>query len=478
MLLKSIKLNNIRSYENQDIVFPNGSVLLSGDIGCGKSSILLAVEFAIFGAKKGELPAYTLLRHGKKEGSVELRMQIENKDIFIKRVLKRSNDDIKQEAGYVIINGIKKDGTAEELRAIILEVLGYPKDLIKKGKDMIYRYTVYTPQEEMKRILYENKDARLDTLRKVFNIDKYKTIKENARIVTGTIREKKRHLEGFAMDVEQKKRELEERKKEILDIEHKITSMLPKIDEIKRLVSAKKLSIEAVEKEIKELNNLKKELGIAETNLSLRIEQNNRLNEEIKKLETQIESLKNETEGKSLGEFSSIGKKITEKESEMKKADESYTITIKKISECKTKMDHCNETIKKMQSLDTCPVCEQKVDSNHKHGISTRENEKLNELSAKIRQFHEDESRISKLKLELRNDIDNLVREQNKLSIIKIKLENINEKSLQKEEKTKLKENVKKEIGMLNSKKSELSQKIQQHSATKDRKSTRLNSSH
>ena len=68
MFLKSIKLNNIRSYENQEINFPLGSVLLAGDIGSGKSSILLAIEFAIFGAKKGELPAYTLLRHGKKEG--------------------------------------------------------------------------------------------------------------------------------------------------------------------------------------------------------------------------------------------------------------------------------------------------------------------------------------------------------------------------------------------------------------------------
>jgi len=103
MFLKSIKLNNIRSYENQEINFPLGSVLLAGDIGSGKSSILLAIEFAIFGAKKGELPAYTLLRHGKKEGNVELRMQIDGKDILIKRALKRSNDDIKQESGYVII---------------------------------------------------------------------------------------------------------------------------------------------------------------------------------------------------------------------------------------------------------------------------------------------------------------------------------------------------------------------------------------
>ena len=84
MLIKSIKLHNIRSYESAEINFPSGSVLLAGDIGAGKSTILLAIEFAIFGAKKGELPAYTLLRHGKKEGSVELRMQIDGKEIMIK----------------------------------------------------------------------------------------------------------------------------------------------------------------------------------------------------------------------------------------------------------------------------------------------------------------------------------------------------------------------------------------------------------
>ena len=147
MLIKSIKLHNIRSYENQEINFPIGSVLLAGDIGSGKSTILLAIEFAIFGAKKGELPAYTLLRHGKKEGSVELGMQIDGKDIIVKRTLKKTNEDIRQDAGYVILNGLKKEGTSEELRAIVLELLGYPKDLIKKGKDLIYRYTVYTPRK-------------------------------------------------------------------------------------------------------------------------------------------------------------------------------------------------------------------------------------------------------------------------------------------------------------------------------------------
>ena len=63
MLLKSVKLHNIRSYEDAEISLPSGSVLLAGDIGSGKSTILLAIEFAIFGAKKGELPAFTLFIH-------------------------------------------------------------------------------------------------------------------------------------------------------------------------------------------------------------------------------------------------------------------------------------------------------------------------------------------------------------------------------------------------------------------------------
>ena len=67
----------------------------------------------------------------------------------------------------------------------------------------------------------------------------------------------------------------------------------------------------------------------------LRIEQNNRLNDEIKKLETQIEALKTETEGKSLEDFNSIGKKITEKDNEMRRLDENYKITVKKSASAK-----------------------------------------------------------------------------------------------------------------------------------------------
>ena len=47
MILQYIKLENIRSYTLARIEFRTGSVLLSGDTGTGKSTILLGIEFAL-----------------------------------------------------------------------------------------------------------------------------------------------------------------------------------------------------------------------------------------------------------------------------------------------------------------------------------------------------------------------------------------------------------------------------------------------
>jgi exonuclease SbcC len=94
MQLKSIKLQNIRSYLNEKIDFLEGSVMLSGDIGSGKSTILLAAEFALFGIMKGDVSGESLLRNGKNEGSVELCLEINGKEVHINRTLKRSKSGV------------------------------------------------------------------------------------------------------------------------------------------------------------------------------------------------------------------------------------------------------------------------------------------------------------------------------------------------------------------------------------------------
>ena len=86
MYFKRIKIQNIRSYENLDL--NSGSLLLSGDIRSGKTSILIAIEFALFGLQPGQKGA-SLLKNGKDEGKVELEFEIDKNLYTIERTLKR-----------------------------------------------------------------------------------------------------------------------------------------------------------------------------------------------------------------------------------------------------------------------------------------------------------------------------------------------------------------------------------------------------
>src|SRR3989344_2035813 len=204
MELKKISLENIRSYTSSTIDFPLGSVLLSGDIGSGKSSILHAIDFALFGIRKGDLSGASLLRSGEKKGFVELSFKIDNKEITIKRTLKREKETVVQDSGSIIINSKKEDLSPIELKQKVIELLNYPKESLTKSKSLIYHYTVYTPQEEVKQILLGDKEIRINTLRKIFGIDKYQRISDNTKILLGLIKDKKKELQAKVTDIDSK----------------------------------------------------------------------------------------------------------------------------------------------------------------------------------------------------------------------------------------------------------------------------------
>ena len=140
MLIRSVKLNNIRSYLDAQVDFPEGSTLLLGDIGSGKTTLLLALEFAFFGILKGDLPGTALLRHGASQGSVEVDLDVEGKRVVIRRVLKRGKNGVHQESGSIVIDGIRAEATAQELKSAILKLIGYPDELLTKSKNSIKLY--------------------------------------------------------------------------------------------------------------------------------------------------------------------------------------------------------------------------------------------------------------------------------------------------------------------------------------------------
>ena len=138
MKIDSVELRNIRSYEQEIIKFKEGITLLSGDIGSGKTTILKAIEFGLFGTGKGGLEGESLIRHGKTTGKVILTFRVDNKEIKVERTLKKGKS-IKQLPGKITIDGVSYELSPTELKHKIIELLGYPLELVSKTKNLFYQ---------------------------------------------------------------------------------------------------------------------------------------------------------------------------------------------------------------------------------------------------------------------------------------------------------------------------------------------------
>lgn len=299
MLISSISLSNIRSYIKQEISFQKGINVLYGSIGSGKSTILLAIEVALFGLKKGE--GNFILRKGTNEGTISITLKNAslNDYITIIRTFKRTKTGVSQESGQIIINDEIQDLSTQELNLYIFNYFNFPISFMNKDKTLMYRFTHYTPQEQLKEILTTQSDKRLEILRKVFNIDKYKQLQQASSITSKQfgkdllvhqtkIGELPQDLEEL---ISKTQNQIELQKKEIIHFEEKEQSWALKLKTIlsnKKILEGKKAKYEQnISRSEKIKNNIEKSENViqnAQKEKSLYTKDINSYNEEREKL--------------------------------------------------------------------------------------------------------------------------------------------------------------------------------------------------
>jgi exonuclease SbcC len=188
MILRKLLMENIRSYEKLEVDFSVGSTLLSGDIGAGKTSILLAIQFGLFGLQPGQ-KGTSLLKNGEDTARVVLDFEVDGGMVSLERTIKKSKSGSITQDKNILAYGEKiEEISTSEMKSRVIDILNYPKEFAKKS-NLLYKFTVYTPQEEMKAIIQERPEIRLDTLRHIFGIDRYKRIKENSQILLQKVKE-------------------------------------------------------------------------------------------------------------------------------------------------------------------------------------------------------------------------------------------------------------------------------------------------
>lgn len=417
MYIKSISLKNIRSYADTTVTFPDGIILLSGDIGSGKSTLLQAIEFGLFGAQRGLIDSSNLLRHGASEGEVSITLYSDS-EIIIQRGLKATKNGIIQTPGSLTFDKNTEVYAPTELRSRILSLLGYPDTITP------FRYTVYASQEHMKQILQEKPDIRLDTLRVIFGVDKYKQIVDNVEIIQRILRKQRSFYEGQLDDFTEKKLALAELKQREMQISKNLTEIQKNVAEKKSELIISEDLLKKVRLQSQEFSVLSQELKTLQSRTSTVADIQNKIQKyseefdviskekielpefdeslvrKLREIVLQQKTLIAKLEEKKI----SLEKKLSDIDNlsdiinEIKKLDEDFIL----LSDKSKKLDqaiHENVTRqadlkhleqqyaelvdhqKQLEGKSTCPTCGQIVDEEHKKKISIGAQEKLQKIA-------------------------------------------------------------------------------------------------
>ncbi|MBN1793157.1 SMC family ATPase [Candidatus Woesearchaeota archaeon] len=427
-----MKLKNVRSYVDESISFPQGVTLLSGDIGSGKTTILLALEFAVFGLMKGVLSGSALLRHGSQQGSVTLNMLIGDDDVSISRSLKRSKSGIVQEPGTLVVNGSSFEGTPQELKSRILDLLGYLESLLTKSKSLIFRYTVFTPQEEMKRILYESRDERLDILRRLFNIDKYKRVKDNVLNYSRELRNQVNFSEGKLDGLAEKRREAQGYKAQLESLRHELSSLEESLSHSEKELASSEESLKRAEAALEKARSSELEAEVKRQELQSRTREAGRVERELDRARLEVEKSLVSLEGFDASRADEIQAKALAKRKELSSCEEKLSEIISRKAEALSKKASSESIISKISKIDKCPTCLQEVSPGHVDAVKSRENVIISACNSNVSKLDEFEQKYKERKKALESELENYAKSEREFAVKSVLFRELEDKKRQK----------------------------------------------
>jgi exonuclease SbcC len=110
-----------------------------------------------------------------------------------------------------------------------------------------------------------------------------------------------------------------------------------------------------------------------------------------------------------------------------------YRNVLNQISVINSNIGNSNMLIDKINSMDFCPLCKQKVAETHKHEIKTNEDAGINRLKSNLVSVQKESDILREAIIKIKVEIESLSQEKEKQEINKLKLKTLNELRLRKE---------------------------------------------
>jgi exonuclease SbcC len=400
-MIKDIQLKNFIAHKDTKLEFYKGITIFLGHNGSGKSSIIDAVTFSLFG-KHTRKSNKNLVKRGANSAIAQMRFALNSKEFQATRVLNGTGlqsfsqlvlvSDGDKIVNKPIVGGERKQ-FGESMSVEVARVLGLNYEKL--------RVAGVVQQGELLRIVEAQPKDFKELLNGLIGIDRLDSAYETMRNVIVGFRERLRDEVGYTdEEIPKVEKLIEEKEKE----KEKASLLLKELEDERRLLEEK---ISQLEKEIERLEPViqkRQELQNCEKLLVRHvIERRSLLSAEVEKMERIAK------EGKSLLHVLKTKEEVQMRLKMIKAESEEIQSKLEENEGMVGKLRGFLECAGRLQIVDgKCPICNSSI---------TKANEMFNidHIQLEIRRRAEEKYKLQVAKVELKKEEQQLVEQDKKI---------------------------------------------------------------
>lgn len=423
MKIELVELENVRSHVKSSVPFAKGFNCLVGGVGTGKSSVLYAVDFALFGEPIGRSYDY-LLRDGADVGKIILRFIHDGRAYTIVRALRRRGKGISQDVeqlklfeGDRLIASANNEAVLEQLKAFT----GLDRD--------IFHNVIWVRQERLKELLDVGPRERQKRLDELLGLSDYEVAWSNianiSREYEGELKVYERDYDVLSMEKFQA--EYNQCVEEFIKVEGELQELRRKAVEVEASLERAESALRSLEELRKRVEELKKKEGELQASIASIEDACTRLINQVKEKTMRIRELEqglralNEKEVECRNQLQRVGLKLDQTIDDL---NQMLIVLNDQVVNMRAELELTKKNIQMIQqrlsnvvAWSSCPLCLQSLTDEYKHSLIQRLNEEGLESKRKLEELQKNVNKLG----ELRDIISNVV---SNLQVISLQREN------------------------------------------------------
>ena len=404
MKIEIVQLENIRSHVKSTVPFTRGFNCLVGGLGCGKSSVLYSIDFALFGEPIGRSFEY-LLREGADSGKVTVQFTHNGNTYKLTRGLKRRSKGISQDLEELklfqdetLMASMKTDAVSEQFKTIT----GVDRDL--------YREIIWVRQEHLKELIDSAPRERQRRLDELFGLSDYETAWSSMVEYQREYETEKRVYEKDpdVVSLEKLSNEHNRITEEFTVLEIELQGSVEKVARARRVLEDADAKLKKLEEKKLLIDDLKRREAKVQTNITNTIDASASLTQRIEGKKTIIENLK-QRQSSINTQIKSSNRLLEEvgiqPNQQIEKLQQHLATLDDQISNLKAEQEAILQNMqvdqkrtKSLSAENRCPLCLQSLNEEYKNGLVQRIEEENVDRQKVLKQLRSELEEVQRVK--------------------------------------------------------------------------------